>query len=74
MTKEQLGPNAELGIGKYVQNGLRREEMNPMLPPARNMVLLHLCVSLALYVIPNWASKELEDPQRLPTTYLPPTP
>lgn len=72
--KEQPGPNAELCIGKYVQNGLRREEMNPTLPPAWIMVLLHLCVSLALYVIPNWASKELEDPERLLTNYLPPIP
>lgn len=73
MTKEQPCPNAELCIGKDVQNGLR-EEINPILRPAWIMVLLHLCVVLALYVIPDWASKELDGPQRLPTTYLPPTP
>ena len=36
-----------------------------MLPPVWIMVLIHFRVGLSLYVIPKWASWELEGPWRL---------
>lgn len=38
----------------------KERKMTRILPPARIMVLLHLWVPLSLYVIPKWASQELE--------------
>ena len=47
------------------ERGREREMTSSMLPLAWIMVVLHLWVSLILYIIPTWTSQELEEPSRL---------